>query len=223
LSPPKPDVLNLVFLGPPGAGKGTQAKTFAASRAIPHVSTGDMFRAAVAAGTPLGAEAKRYMDKGELVPDSVVCGLVKERLGKPDCAKGFILDGFPRTVPQALSLEKDLAALGLNAARCVDFRVDRNDLLRRLTGRLTCRKCGAIYNAFTNPPEKAGVCDACGGETYTRDDDKEATVATRLSEYDLKTAPLLDFYQGRKQLLVLAGTGSPGEVGKRLDGLFPRA
>jgi adenylate kinase len=215
--------MNLVFLGPPGAGKGTQAKTFAEKRGIPHISTGDMFRAAVAAKTPLGTEAKRYMDKGELVPDSVVSGLVKERIGKPDCTKGFILDGFPRTIPQALSLEKDLATLGLKPAQVVDLRVDRKALMGRLTGRVTCRKCGSVFNMLTNPPKKPGVCDACGGETYTRDDDREEAIGKRLSEYDLKTAPLIDFYQGRKQLLVLEGSGTPAEVGKRLEALFPRA
>jgi adenylate kinase len=215
--------MNLVFLGPPGAGKGTQAKTFAAQRGIPHISTGDMFRAAVAANTPLGAEAKRYMNKGELVPDAVVCGLVQERIAKPDCAKGFILDGFPRTVPQALSLEKDLAALGLKPAQVVDLRVDRKALMGRLTGRVTCKKCGAVYNTITNPPKKAGSCDACGGETYTRADDQEAAIETRLSEYDQKTAPLLHFYEARKQLLALDGSGTPAEVGKRLEALFPRA
>jgi adenylate kinase len=215
--------MNLVFLGPPGAGKGTQAKTFAANRRIPHISTGDMFRAAVAAKTPLGVEAKRYMDKGELVPDSVVCGLVKERIGKPDCANGFILDGFPRTIPQALSLEKDLAALGLKPAQVVDLAVDRKALMGRLTGRLTCRKCGAIYNVHTTPPKTKGVCDACGGETYTRNDDREEAIEKRLSEYDQKTAPLIDFYKGRKQLLALDGSGIPEEVGKRLEALFPRA
>ena len=157
------------------------------------------------------------------MPDEVVCGLVKERIAKPDCAKGFILDGFPRTVPQALSLEKDLAALGLKAAQVVDVRVDRKALMGRLTGRVTCRKCGSVYNTITNPPKKAGICDACGGETYTRADDQEAAIGTRLLEYDQKTAPLLHFYEDRKQLLALDGSGTPAEVGKRLEALFPRA
>jgi adenylate kinase len=170
----------------------------------------------------MGLSAKKYMDKGELVPDDVVCGLVRERIGKPDCKKGFILDGFPRTVPQALSLEKDLAAAGLKAPICVDFKVDRGDLVRRLTARVSCRKCGAVYNTISNPPKKKDVCDACGGETYVRDDDKPETVTNRLVEYDRKTAPLIDFYTGRKQLRVLEGTGSPAEVAARLDKLFPR-
>jgi adenylate kinase len=157
-----------------------------------------------------------------LVPDEVVCGLVRERLAKPDCDKGFILDGFPRTTPQALDLEKGLAAAGKAAPQCVDFRIDRNELMQRLTARLTCRKCGAVYNKITNPPKKAGTCDACGGETYTRDDDKAETVGRRLAEYDQKTAPLLQFYESRKQLRVLDASGSPAEVGKRLDALFPR-
>jgi adenylate kinase len=215
--------MNLVFLGPPGAGKGTQAKTFAAQRGLAHISTGDMFRAAVAAGTKLGAEAKRYMDRGELVPDAVVCGLVRERIGHADCRGGFILDGFPRTVPQATVLDQDLVSLKMEPVLCVDFRVDRGDLMRRLTSRVSCRKCGAVYNTLTNPPRKAGVCDACGGEIYVRDDDRPETVERRLAEYDRKTAPLLDFYAGRSNLRVLEASGTPAEVAKRLDRLFPRA
>lgn len=215
--------MNLVFLGPPGAGKGTQAKTFAHARKIPHVSTGDMFRAAVTAGTALGREAKAYMNRGELVPDSVVCGLVRERIGMADCARGFILDGFPRTVPQATSLDRDIAELLLAPVRCVDFAIERAALTRRLASRLTCRKCGAVYNTITSPPKKTGACDACGGEVYTRDDDKPETVENRLSEYDRKTAPLLDFYAKRGNLVTLDGSGSPLEVEKRLDALFPRA
>jgi adenylate kinase len=213
--------MNLVFLGPPGAGKGTQAKTFAAHRGVPHVSTGDMFRAAAAAGTPLGVQAKEFMDKGVLVPDSVVCGVVRERLAKPDCGAGFILDGFPRTTPQALDLEQALSASKKAPITCVDFRIDRGELLERLTARLTCRKCGAVYNKTTNPPKKAGTCDVCGGETYTRDDDKAETVAKRQTEYDQKTAPLLQFYEGRKQLRILDASGTPADVARRLEALFP--
>jgi adenylate kinase len=214
--------MNLVFLGPPGAGKGTQAKTFAAKRGLAHVSTGDMFRAAAAAGTPLGNEARRYMERGELVPDDVVCGLVRDRISQPDCARGFILDGFPRTVNQALSLERDLQSLRMKPVACVDFRIDRRELMRRLTARQTCRKCGAAYNTITNPSRKAGVCDACGGETYLRDDDRPETVERRLTEYDMKTAPLIEFYAGRSALLLLDASGTPGAVSGRLDGIFSR-
>lgn len=214
--------MNLIFLGPPGAGKGTQAKTFAKARGLPHISTGDMFRAAAAAKTPLGISAKKFMDAGGLVPDEVVCGVVRERIAQPDCKKGFILDGFPRTVPQALALEKDLALLELEPAVCVDFRVDRGDLVGRLTSRVSCRKCGAVYNTLFSPPKKAGVCDACGGELDTRDDDKPETVKARLAEYDRKTAPLIEFYEKKKQLRLLDGAGTPAVVGERLDELFPR-
>jgi adenylate kinase len=215
-------MMNLVFLGPPGAGKGTQAKTFAAKRGLAHVSTGDMFRAAVSAGTPLGTEAKRYMDKGELVPDAVVCGLVRERIARPDCRGGFILDGFPRTVPQAVSLDEDLAALGMKPVACVDFRIDRAELARRLTARETCRKCGAAYNTITNPSRKPGVCDVCGGETYVRDDDRPETVERRLTEYDMKTAPLIEFYAGKSALLLLDASGTPKAVAARLEAMFHR-
>jgi adenylate kinase len=181
-----------------------------------------MFRAAAAAQTPLGLSAKKYMDKGELVPDEVVCGLVRERIAKPDCKTGFILDGFPRTVPQAQALEKDLAAVGLKPVVVVDFRIDRKELLDRLTARLTCKKCGSVFNRLFSPPKKAGLCDSCGGEVYTRADDREEAIAKRQTEYDRKTAPLIEFYQAKKQLRVLDGSGSPAEVGRRLDGLFPR-
>ena len=214
--------MNLVFLGPPGAGKGTQAKTFAAKHKVAHISTGDMFRAAAAQGTKLGVEAKKYMDKGELVPDDVVCGLVRDRITAADCKNGFILDGFPRTVPQALALEKDLKGLGMKPVVCVDFRIERSELMRRMTARVSCRKCGAVYNTITKPEKKPGVCDVCGGETYVRDDDRPETVERRLTEYDRKTAPLIEFYAGRSSLLGLDGAGTPAAVGSRLEAMFSR-
>ncbi len=208
--------MHLVFLGPPGAGKGTQAKTFAEAQGIPHISTGDIFRAAVKEGTPLGTQAKGYMDRGELVPDAVVCGLVRERLARPDCRKGFILDGFPRTVPQAESLEQDLAGLGLKLTACVDFQIPRDELVRRLTARVTCRNCGTSFNTLTNPPKKAGVCDACGGQTYVRDDDKPETVTRRLEEYDRKTAPLVEYYRKKGTLRPIPAAGAVQDVASAL-------
>lgn len=201
--------MRLVFLGKAGAGKGTQAKTLAAEAGIPHISTGDIFRAAVKAGTPLGVEAKRYMDLGQLVPDEVTCGLVRDRVGQPDCRTGFILDGFPRTVTQAESLQRDLAAVGLPLTSCVDFAVADDVLFERLTNRRTCRKCGAISNCVTAPSKVSGVCDACGGETYQRDDDRPEAIRTRLADYALKTTPLLAFYAGHHVPVVTLDAARP--------------
>lgn len=204
--------MRLVLLGAPGAGKGTQAKKLIEKYGIPQISTGDILRAAVAAGTPLGKEAKSYMDKGELVPDRVVLGMVEERLKQDDCKKGYILDGFPRNVAQAEALDKLLNALGmpLDAALSVDVPFD--DLMKRLTGRRTCKACAQMYNVYFNPPKKEGVCDKCGGELFQRDDDKEATIKKRLEVYNSQTAPLIEYYSKKGILKSVKGTGSIDEI-----------
>ncbi len=204
--------MRLVLLGAPGAGKGTQAKKLIDKYDIPQISTGDILRKAVADGTPLGKEAKSYMDKGELVPDSVVIGLVKERLGQDDCKKGYILDGFPRNTSQAETLDGVLGEMNspLDVALSVD--VDMDILMKRLTGRRTCKGCQQMYNIHFTPPKKDGVCDKCGGELYQRDDDKEDTIKNRLEVYDKSTAPLIDYY-GRKNILKsVDGVGNIDEI-----------
>lgn len=192
--------MNIVLLGAPGAGKGTQAEKMIETYGLAHVSTGDILRAAVKAGTPLGIQAKRYMDAGELVPDAVVIGLVKARIAEPDAEKGFILDGFPRTAGQAEALDKALAETGSSLDAVVSIEVDRDVIVKRLTSRYTCRDCGKIYNVLASPPATEGVCDACGGELYQRDDDNEATVRNRLETFERSTAPLVSYYQ-KKGLL----------------------
>ena len=202
----------VIFLGAPGAGKGTQARRLAAGSGVPQVATGDMLREAAAAGTPLGREAKRFMDQGALVPDEVVIGLVDERLSRPDAGGGYVLDGFPRTVAQALALDALLRRLGQDLDRVVFFDVSRDELLRRLTGRRVCRQCGTAFHLVSAPPKAAGRCDQCGGELYQRDDDAEATVGRRLDVYQTQTAPLLDYYRKRGLLVRVAGEGPVDQV-----------
>ena len=199
--------MRVAFLGPPGAGKGTQARDLAQEWEVLHLATGDMLREAVAAESPLGREAKGYMDQGALVPDDVIIRMMGERLGRSDAGRGFILDGFPRTIAQAEALAKLLKDLGQTLDTVVYFDVSEPELLRRLTGRRVCRKCGHTYHLVSNPPKRAGVCDACGGELYQRDDDSEATVRNRLLVYQRQTAPLLDYYRQRNQLTTVAGEG----------------
>ena len=199
--------MRVAFLGPPGAGKGTQARELAREWGVLHLATGDMLREAVAAGTAVGAEAKRYMDQGALVPDDVIIRLMAERLGAADAAKGFILDGFPRTIAQAEALAKLLKDLGQTLDAVVYFDVSEPELLRRLTGRRVCRACGHTYHLTSSPPKRAGVCDACGGELYQRDDDREATVRNRLEVYRRQTMPLLDYYRARNLLTTVSGEG----------------
>jgi len=199
-------------MGLPGAGKGTQAEKIVDEFQIPHISTGDMFRSAIQEGTEMGLEAKSYMDKGLLVPDEVVIGIVKDRLGKDDCNNGFLLDGFPRTVAQAEALDVMLAEMGKKIDNVVNIDVDKESLLSRLTGRRICRKCGATYHVLFNPPKVDGVCDKCGGELYQRDDDKEETVATRLDVNLKQTEPLLKYYQEKNVLTMVNGNQEIDEV-----------
>jgi adenylate kinase len=204
--------VRLVLLGAPGAGKGTQAKKLIDKYGIPQISTGDILRQAVADGTPLGKEAKAVMDKGELVPDSVVLGLVEERLKQDDCKKGYILDGFPRNTAQAEALDKILGTLGMSLGAAVSVDVPMEDLMKRLTGRRTCKGCGQMFNVYFSAPSKEGVCDKCGGELYQRDDDQEETIKKRLDVYEAQTAPLADYYKGKGILKSIAGTGGIDEI-----------
>jgi adenylate kinase len=197
--------MKLILLGPPGAGKGTQAKMLTERFAIPQIATGDILRGALQAGTPLGLQAKSFMDAGALVPDDVVIGIVRERLQQDDCRPGFILDGFPRTVAQADALQATLAELDRCLDRVVSLTVDADALVERLTGRRTCRGCGRGYHVRFDPPRNAQRCDACGGELYQRDDDREETIRKRLGVYAQQTAPLIDYYRSAGLLTELDG------------------
>jgi adenylate kinase len=204
--------VRLIFLGPPGAGKGTQARELAREWGVPQIATGEMLREAVAAGTPLGREAKRIMDTGALVPDDVMVGLIAERLGQPDAGRGFILDGFPRTIAQAEALDHLLKDLGQKLDRVLFFDVSEPELVRRLTGRRLCRRCQTAFHVVSAPPRQENVCDRCGGELYQRDDDSEATVRNRLQVYDQQTSPLLDYYRSRHLLTTIRGEGAIGTI-----------
>ncbi|MDQ0201781.1 adenylate kinase [Neobacillus ginsengisoli] len=197
--------MNLVLMGLPGAGKGTQAEKIVEKYGIPHISTGDMFRAAMKEGTELGLQAKSFMDKGELVPDEVTIGIVRERLSKEDCQKGFLLDGFPRTVPQAEALENLLVELDREIDYVINIEVDKDILMERLTGRRICKDCGATYHLVFNPPHQEGICDRCGGELYQRADDNEETVQNRLDVNIKQSQPLLDFYETKGYLRPING------------------
>lgn len=188
-------------MGLPGAGKGTQAARIVEELNIPHISTGDMFRSAVSEGTPLGLEAKSYMDQGQLVPDRVTIGIVRERLSKDDCASGFLLDGFPRTVPQAVALDELLQEMSRKLTHIIYIEVEQSELLRRLTGRRICRKCGAAYHVIFAPPQQEDVCDRCGGELYQREDDTDETVKKRLKVNLKGLQDLIEYYEptGRLQ------------------------
>jgi adenylate kinase len=207
--------MRLVLVGPPGAGKGTQAEFIAADLAVPNISTGDIFRANVAGGTPLGLEAKRYMDGGQLVPDEVTINMVRDRLAHADAGDGFLLDGFPRTLPQATALDKLLADLGVALDVVLELVVDNDEVIRRLSGRWTCRGCGKIWHEAFDPPTHEGVCDRCGRELYQRDDDKAETVAERLKVYARDTAPLIDFYAAQGKLVGIDATGPVEDVTER--------
>ncbi len=214
--------MRLVFLGAPGAGKGTQAKRLIERYSIPQISTGDILRKAVSDGTPLGKEAKSYMDRGELVPDSVVIGIIRERLKEPDCQKGYILDGFPRNVAQAKALDDMLKELNSPLDYAISIDVPFDELMKRLTGRRTCKSCGQMYNIYFSPPQKDGVCDRCGGELFQRDDDKEETIRKRLEVYEAQTAPVIDYYREKGILRSVPGTGSIEDIFNKIISILEK-
>ncbi|MBI2986914.1 MAG: adenylate kinase [Deltaproteobacteria bacterium] len=208
--------MRVVLLGPPGAGKGTQAKPLQEKYGICQVSTGDILRKAVREHAPLGKQAAEYLDRGELVPDDVMLKLVAERLQEKDCEKGFILDGFPRTVPQAEGLEQILRDLGSGLDFVLCIQLPQGVLIQRLSGRRTCKKCGGLYHILLNPPKREGLCDSCGGELYQRQDDREETIAARLRVFETQTAPLVDYYRMKGLLREINGVGSSEEIRSRV-------
>ena len=204
--------MRLILLGPPGAGKGTQANFIKEKYGIPQISTGDMLRAAVKAGTPLGVEAKKVMDAGGLVSDEIIIGLVKDRLKQDDCKAGYLLDGFPRTIPQAEALKVLLEKMGEKLDFAVEIDVPRDVILDRLTTRRTCEDCGEIYNVKSNPTKVEGVCDKCGGAVVQRADETEEAISNRLNVYNDQTAPLVDFYKNEGMLLSVQATSSDAVI-----------
>ena len=208
--------MNLILLGPPGCGKGTQAKILIDTYHIPQISTGDILREAIKKESPLGVEAKTHMDQGSLVPDHLVIKIIEERLKQADCNRGFVLDGFPRTVAQAEALDTTLSEMGSKLEYVFSIEVDDGELIRRLTGRRVCRECGESYHIEFNPPKQEGLCDSCQGELYQRDDDKEETIRNRLKVYQDQTSPLISFYQRKDVLHSMDGVGSIEEIKERL-------
>ncbi len=208
--------MNLIFLGPPGAGKGTQAKKLVELLGIPQISTGDILREKKNEDSPLGKQIREIMAAGKLVPDEIVIEIVKERLAKPDCEKGFILDGFPRTVPQADALEKMLAEMGKKLDAVVYIYVPDEELIKRISGRRVCEKCGEEYHIVYKPPKVDGICDKCGGKLIQREDDKEEVVRKRIEVYNESTAPLIDYYEKKGLLRKVDGTATMDEVFERI-------
>lgn len=204
--------MKIIMLGAPGAGKGTQAKKIADICKIPHISTGDIFRANIKNGTELGKKAKEYMDKGLLVPDELVCDLVVDRIQQDDCKNGFILDGFPRTIPQAEALTNALNAIGQNMDFAIDVNVPDENIINRMSGRRACVGCGATYHLVFNPTKVEGICDVCGEKLILREDDKPETVKNRLNVYHEQTQPLIDYYKGQDILVTVDGTKAMDEV-----------
>ncbi len=206
--------MRIVLLGGPGSGKGTQAKKLTEKLGVPQISTGDIFRAVLKEGTPMGLKAKTFMDKGELVPDDVVIGVVEERLAKPDLDKGFMLDGFPRTLGQAQALDKIMVSLNKGIDHAILVDVPDEELVGRLSGRRTCKDsaCGKMYHVMFNPPKVEMKCDTCGGELYQRDDDNERTIRERLAVYNSATSPLIEFYEGKGLLRKVKGVGPIDEI-----------
>ena len=214
--------MRIVLVGPPGAGKGTQAQFIAAHLAIPRISTGDIFRFNVANNTELGAQAKEYMDRGDLVPDEITVAMVRDRLAEADAKAGFLLDGFPRNVPQAETLKKILAETDQKLTVVLELVVDEDEVVRRLSGRRTCRRCQRVWHVLYDPPSVEGVCDDCGGELFQRDDDKEEVIRHRLEVYRTQTAPLIAFYQSEGILVDIDAAGPVEEVTARaLSALQP--
>jgi adenylate kinase len=210
-------VIRIVLLGPPGAGKGTQAKLLQDKYSACQVSTGDILRNAVRDQTPVGKEASEYINRGALVPDDVIVKLVAERLKAKDCDNGFILDGFPRTINQAQSLQEILNARGLTLDRVLSIEVPQKLIVERLAGRRTCKDCGALYHTAFDPPKTKDVCERCGGELYQREDDREETIKARLITYDQQTAPLIDYYRERGMLSNVDGVGTVDEIHERMS------
>ena len=208
--------MNLILLGAPGAGKGTQAVALVKAKGLTHVASGDLFRDNLSRNTELGQTAKTYMDKGELVPDDVTVKMVLERIARPDCANGFLLDGFPRTIPQAEALDKALMAENKAIDKAVSVAVPNEELIKRLSGRWICRGCQAPFHMVDAPPKESGKCDHCGGELYQRDDDNEETVSNRLNVYMNQTAPLIDYYRKQDKLLEVDGNQSVDAVSKEM-------
>lgn len=208
--------MRIVLVGPPGAGKGTQAAYLAENLSIPHISTGDLFRANISQGTDLGMQAKGYMDAGNLVPDEVTIAMALDRMGQPDAANGFLLDGFPRNVSQAEALDKALTAEGLHLDAVLDLEVDEDEVVKRIAGRRICRNDSShVFHVTYSPPKKQGVCDVCGGELYQRDDDSEETVRTRLEVYHTQTEPIIDHYREQGLVVTISALGKVAEVTKR--------
>ncbi|HCL80394.1 MAG TPA: adenylate kinase [Synergistaceae bacterium] len=209
--------MRIILLGAPGAGKGTLAEQIKAKHPVAHISTGDILRANVRNGTPLGTQAKGYMDSGRLVPDDLIIAMMKERLGEKDCSEGFILDGFPRTIPQAEALERILSELKLSVDGVVLLEIDDETVVKRLSNRRVCRSCGAIYNVLYKPSKKGNRCEICGGELYQRDDDTESVIRGRLKVYHDQTAPLIAFYDKKGMLLRLSQTDGAESLSEALD------
>lgn len=213
--------MNIILLGPPGAGKGTQAQRLETRFGMVQLSTGEMLREAVASGSALGLKAKEIMEAGRLMPDDLMILMIGDRIDQPDCRKGFILDGFPRTTPQAMALDQMLAEKGLQLDYVVEMRADEEALVERICGRFSCAKCGAGYHDRFKQPRRAGVCDVCGGTEFTRrGDDNEATVRRRLEAYHAQTAPILPYYEEKGTLAVVDGMGDIDEVARQIEGVL---
>ncbi|MGW4648804.1 adenylate kinase [Kitasatospora sp. NPDC004289] len=215
--------MRIVLVGPPGAGKGTQAHVLAKTLSIPHISTGDLFRANISQGTPLGLEAKAYMDAGRLVPDEVTIGMAKDRMSQPDAANGFLLDGFPRNLGQAKALDEILVEFGIALDGVLDLEVPEDEVVKRIAGRRICRNNGAhVFHVAYNPPKAEGVCDECGGELYQRSDDTEDKVRTRLEVYHTETEPIIAYYEQQGLLVTISALGKVDEVTERAVGALKK-